>query len=178
MNNVDICELVFPLLKLSASTASYNALCKVNKLFYKEFNTERIIRFVDEWFCNYAKLFLRNNTSNLFRNSIRVNNFVQVSFLTGRKDDAEIHHCLISFNDDNTITMRILTGEYNYDESFSAYVTRTFPNIKSLEMLKSIFRVNKFNSVQTLKNKTYCVSDFAEMYDLTVDGYYSFGINQ
>jgi hypothetical protein len=181
MNLQDIAEIVYPLLKISTSAATLSILCKVNKRFYKEFNTECNIQSVDEWFHNNAEEFLFKNTANYYRESLRVNQSIQFSLLTGRNDDAEVHEGIVSFNDDKTVSMCITSGEHNDDDIYvsdTPFVSRTFPNIKSLEMIKNIFRNNRFHSWQMLKNRTYYISAIMEMYDLESDRYMSYGVNE
>ena len=181
MNPEDFSQLLFPFLKISTSTATLNILCKVNKRFHEEFNTECNIHSVDEWFRNSAEQFLFKNTANYYHDSTRVNQSIQFSLLTGRNDDAEVHDGIVSFNDDNTVSMCITSGVHNEDEdtvSDTPFVSRTFPNIKSLEMIKDIFRNNRFHSWQMLKNRTYYISAIMEMYDLASDRYLSYGVNE
>ena len=184
MNPEDFSQLLFPFLKISTSTATLNILCKVNKRFHEEFNTECKIQSVDEWFRNSANQFLYKNTVNYYRDSVRVNQSIQFSLLTGRNDDAEVHEGIVSFNDDKTVSMCITSGEHNEEEDFvnedtpPPFVSRTFPDIKSLEMMKDIFRNNQFHSWQVLKNRTYYISAIMEMYDLVSDRYLSYGVNE
>ena len=77
-------------------------------------------------------------------NSGRVNSSVHFTIITSNShgSDEEVHKGIVSFNDDNTISMCI-TSEPNEDDEI---VSRTFPEIKTLEMLKTIFIENNFHS--------------------------------
>ena len=77
-------------------------------------------------------------------NSGRVNSSVYFAIITSnsRGSDEEVHKGIVSFNDDTTVSMCI-TSEPNEDGEI---VSRTFPDIKTLEMLKTIFIDNNFHS--------------------------------
>ena len=143
MNHEIFSELVLPFLKVSTSTASFNILSKVNKLFYKELKTERDIQSVEEWFRDKFEEFVwEEETGIYYLSSERINSSVQFQFITSCSGTEEEKHIgTVSFNDDNTLSMFITS-----DESNTNIISRTFSNITTLDMLKSIFIDNEFHS--------------------------------
>ena len=143
MDHENFSELLFPFLKVSTSTATMSTLCKVNKLFNKELKTDRDIQLVEEWFRDESLDFF-DNYGIYYLNSGRVNSSVYFAIITSnsRGSDEEVHKGIVSFNDDTTVSMCI-TSEPNEDGEI---VSRTFPDIKTLEMLKTIFIDNNFHS--------------------------------
>jgi hypothetical protein len=142
MNHVDFSELVLPFLKVETSTAAYDVLCKVNKLFNTELKTERDTQSAEKWFRKSAEFF--DDQSIYYLDSARINSSVHFTIITcnSRGSDEETHKGIVSFNNDNTVSMCV-TSEANKDGEI---VSRTFPNIKSLDMLKTIFIENNFHS--------------------------------
>ena len=179
MYHDDFSELVLPFLKVSTTTAAYNVLCKVNKLFNRELKYERDIKNARMWFRKDAKRFFSKNTDIHYRKSIRVNNTINFTFLTGSSfgDD---HEGTLTFNADKTVSLCITSGDHDDDDNFYqaiSFVSRTFPNVKSLEMMKKIFIVNDFHSEQHL-NCSISISEIADMYGLEIDRYETYALNQ
>ena len=143
MDHENFSELLFPFLKVSTSTATMSTLCKVNKLFNKELKTDRDIQLVEEWFRDESLDFF-DNYGIYYLNSGRVNSSVYFTIITSnsRGSDEEVHKGIVSFNDDTTVSMCI-TSEPNEDGEI---VSRTFPDIKTLENMKTIFIDNNFHS--------------------------------
>ena len=143
MNHEIFSELVLPFLKVSTSTVEYDVLCKVNKLFNKELKTEQDTQLVDEWFRDESVDFFDNHGI-YYLNSERINSSVHFTIITTNShgSDEEVHKGIVSFNDDTTVSMCI-TSEENEDGEI---VSRTFPDIKTLEMMKTVFIENNFHS--------------------------------
>ena len=143
MDHENLSELILPFLKVSTSTATMNTLCKVNKLFNKELKTARNTQLIEEWFRDESVDFF-DNYGIYYLNSGRVNSSVHFTIITcnSHGSDEEVHKGIVSFNDDTTVSMCI-TSEPNEDDEI---VSRTFPEIKTLEMLKTIFIDNNFHS--------------------------------
>ena len=143
MDTQDFSELVLPFVKTSSFSASYDVLCKVNTLFYKELKPEIVLQSVQKWFQDKSARFFWEHTNVYYLSSVRVNNSIEFNIVTSSNgSDEESHLGIVSFNDDNTVSMSI-----HSDENDKSIVSRSFSDIKSLEMLKTIFIDNDFHSV-------------------------------
>ena len=147
MYNDDLFELILPFIKISISATTYDILCSVNKLFYKELKNDRDIQYVEEWFRNKSEYFFWENTSIYYLNSMRINNSVEFRIITSCRGTKEEEHLgIVSFNDDRTITMSIIDTNTNKEN-------KSFSNIKTLKMMKKILINNNFHSCRRRSNR-------------------------
>lgn len=143
MNDIDICNLVLPLVKTSSSLSTFNILCKVNKLFYKEFISQHNIELLYKWFHNNAPSFFRKNTCAYCVQTLLIDSSIHFMVITSERGGYEKEHSgILSYSDDNSFSMKI-SSEYDDDEIDDSL--KFFSNIKSLKMLKRILSDDKFH---------------------------------